>query len=67
MTSECLFVKYMDKIVNDDINFEGKHIGYNTLLRKCTCDKCMKEKASLKRFESNPKNPYFIKKNKVVN
>lgn len=47
MTSECLFGKYYDKIINDDINFEGKHIGYNTLLKKCTCEKCMAEKKSL--------------------
>ena len=47
MTSECLFGKYYDRIMDDDINFEGKHIGYDTLLRKCQCPKCMLEKESL--------------------
>lgn len=33
--------------MDDDINFEGKHIGYNTLLRKCMCPNCMAEKKLL--------------------
>ena len=46
MTSECLFVKYVAHIV-DEGAWEGKSIGYGTLLKKCTCEKCMEEKKSL--------------------
>lgn len=40
---ECLFTKYVREIVDND-NFEGSSISYGTLLRKCNCNNCRKEK-----------------------
>ena len=62
MTSECLFMKYTREIVDNSFGEYPKYKAYGALLKKCTCDRCMKEKASLKRFETSLKNPYYLAK-----
>lgn len=46
---ECVFTIYERNAVNN--NFQGRAIGYGTLLKKCTCDHCMEEKEGKKRME----------------
>lgn len=48
MTSECLFRKYYSNIIDEEA-WEGNSIGYGTLLKKCTCSRCMEEKESLRK------------------
>lgn len=44
LTSECLFMKYTREIVDNSFGEYPKHKAYGALLKKCTCDSCMKEK-----------------------
>jgi len=46
---ECVFTTYTRDTV--DNNFQGRSIGYGTLLKKCTCPHCMEEKEQNKRME----------------
>ena len=32
------------------------HIGYDDLLKKCTCNNCMKEKEAKRKYDSSKKN-----------
>ena len=51
MGSECLFIKYTKRQIDE--NYEAPHISYGTLLKKCTCKNCMKEKEINKRTSLN--------------
>lgn len=51
---ECVFTVYERKAV--DNNFQGRSIGYGTLLKKCTCPRCMEEKEQNKRMEERINN-----------
>ena len=46
---KCLFMKYAAQQV--DKNFEASYQSYGTLLKKCKCPNCMKEKEIRKRIK----------------
>ncbi len=56
---ECLFMKYTREVVDNldsGIN-EPPHRPYGYLLKRCTCDNCMKEKEEKRKYDSsNQKN-----------